>query len=269
MKKEVFMVFIKGQVSLFDKPELSSQHIDEALYGMKCELLERANGFLKIKTEYGYEGYVLEDSVIDADYEPDGIVIAPAADIYVAPKLYHGPTASLPRGARVKLGETAEDNRFREIITPNGEKMYVFHRLVAPFKLKTDEDRKNENEEMLRDLIVKTAKKYEGTCYRWGGKTVSGIDCSGLAFMSYYLNGYYIFRDAKPDFQTRFRKIGWNEVKKGDLLYYPGHVAIYMGNGEIIHSSSSYGCVTINDLDPLSLKCRESLKDIICACTFF
>ena len=78
-----------------------------------------------------------------------------------------------------------------------------------------------------------------------------------------------IFRDAKPDFQTRFRKISWNEVKKGDLLYYPGHVAIYMGNGEIIHSSSSFGRVVINDLDPLSLKCRDSLKDIICACTFF
>ena len=263
------MTFIKGRVSLFDKPTTDGQHIDEALFGMKCEILENVDGFYKVRTEYGYEGYIHSDSIIEADYEPDSIIIAPSADAYVAPKLYHGPTVSLPRGARVKVGELAEDDRFREIITPNGEKLYVFNRLIAPFKLKSDEDRKNENEDMMRDLIVRTAKKYEGTCYRWGGKTILGIDCSGLAFMSYYLNGYYIFRDAKPDFQTKFRKIGWNEVKKGDLLYYPGHVAIYMGDGEIIHSSSSYGCVIVNDLDPLSLKCRESLKDIICACTFF
>lgn len=263
------MTFIKGRVPLYDKPSVDGQHIDEALYGMQCVVLEEAEGFLKVQTEYGYEGYVTADSVTDAEYEPDSIIIGPSADLGIEPKLYHEPIDSLPRGARVKAGEISEDNRFREIITPLGEKRYVFTRLVAPFKLKTDEDRKNENEEMLRDLIVKTAKKYEGTCYRWGGKTIAGIDCSGLAFMSYYMNGYYIFRDAKPDFQKRFRKISWNEVKKGDLLYYPGHVAIYMGNGEIIHSSSSYGCVVVNDLDPLSLKCRESLKDIICACTFF
>jgi len=263
------MTFKYGRNSLFDKPELSSQHIDEGLFGMKCDILEESGDFFKVKTEYGYEGFVVKDSVGNFEYEPDGIVIAPSADIYPIPKLYHAPVDTLPRGSRVKLGEKAEDERFREIIMPNGEKKYIFSRLAVPFTLKTDDDRKNENEEMFRDNIVKTAKKYEGTCYRWGGKTISGIDCSGLAFMSYYLNGYYIFRDAKPDFQTQFRKISWGEVKKGDLLYYKGHVAIYMGNGEIIHSSSSYGCVIVNDLDPLSLKCRESLKDIICACTFF
>ncbi len=263
------MTFTFGRNSLFDKPDLSSQHIDEALFGMKCDILEENGDFFKVKTEYGYEGFVLKASLCDSEYEPDGIVISPSADVYPIPKLYHAPEYVLPRGSRVKLGEKAEDERFREIILPSGEKKYIFNRLAVPFTLKKDEDRKNENEEMFRDNIVKTAKKYEGTCYRWGGKTISGIDCSGLAFMSYYLNGYYIFRDAKPDFQTRFRKIPWSEVKKGDLLYYPGHVAIYMGNGEIIHSSSSYGCVIVNDLDPLSLKCRESLKDIICACTFF
>lgn len=263
------MVFIKGRVSLYQEPSCESQHIDEALFGMKCIVIEKTEGFLKVETEYGYKGYVTEDSVADFEYEPDYIVVSPTADLGVEPKMYHDPFLSLPRGSRVKAGEICEDKRFREVIMPDGEKKYVFTPLIAPFVLKTDEDRKNENEEMLRDLIVKTAKKYEGTCYRWGGKTVSGIDCSGLAFMSYYLNGYYIFRDAKPDFQTRFRKISWNEVKKGDLLYYPGHVAIYMGNGEIIHSSSSFGRVVINDLDPLSLKCRDSLKDIICACTFF
>lgn len=263
------MTFIKGRVSLFDKPSFDGQHIDEALYGMKCTVLESVDGFFKVCTEYGYEGYVTADSVAEVDYEPDGIIIAPSADLEREAKLYYAPVDTLPMGARVKIGEKAEDERFTEIITPTGEKRYVFTRLVAPFTLKTDEDRKNENEEMLRELIVKTAKRFENTCYRWGGKTISGIDCSGLAFMSYYLNGYYIFRDAKPDFQKRFRKISWSEVKKGDLLYYPGHVAIYMGNGEIIHSSSSYGGVVVNDLDALSLKYRGSLKDIICACTFF
>ncbi len=263
------MVFVKGRTSLFDKPSLDGQHIDEALYGMKCSVLEKEGEFLKVKTEYGYEGYVTADSVSDVDYEPDFIVVAPSADLLPQSKLYYSPVDTLPRGSRIKVGDICEDNRFRAVITPDGDTKYIFTRLVAPFKLKSDEDRKNENEEMLRENIVRIAKRYEGTCYRWGGKTIEGIDCSGLAFMSYYMNGYYIFRDAKPDFQTRFRKISWSEVKKGDLLYYPGHVAIYLGDGEIIHSSSSYGGVVINDLDSMSLKYRESLKDIICACTFF
>ena len=79
----------------------------------------------------------------------------------------------------------------------------------------------------------------------------------------------YVDKQSGKDFKRPQYISLIKKLKKGDLLYYPGHVAIYMGDGEIIHSSSSYGCVTVNDLDPLSLKCRESLKDIICACTFF
>ena len=102
-------VFVNGRVSLFDKAELTSQHIDEALFGMKCEILEESGEFYKVKTEYGYEGYVLKNTVECAEYEPDGIVIAPSTDVYPEARLYHAPLEVLPRGARVKLGKVCED----------------------------------------------------------------------------------------------------------------------------------------------------------------
>ena len=49
-------------------------------------------------------------------------------------------------------------------------------------------------EEAFRESIVQTAYSYLGTQYRWGGKTACGIDCSGLAFMSYFRNGILIWR---------------------------------------------------------------------------
>jgi cell wall-associated NlpC family hydrolase len=97
--------------------------------------------------------------------------------------------------------------------------------------------------EELRKGIVEAALSYLGVQYRWGGRTPAGVDCSGLCFMAYRLNGLTIWRDADVDRNPHLRKIPLEEAKPGDMMFFPGHVAMYLGNGEFVHSAATPGMV--------------------------
>ena len=83
--------------------------------------------------------------------------------------------------------------------------------------------------------------------------------------MAYMLNGINIFRDAsiKEDFPVQ--QIARENIKEGDLLYFPGHIAMYLGNGRYIHSTGRAGSdgVVINSLNPKDADYREDLASAI------
>ena len=119
----------------------------------------------------------------------------------------------------------------------------------------------------LRRKVLHYAKSYLGVQYRWGGKTHAGIDCSGLTFMSYYMCGIAIYRDAAIAEGYPVREIPLDQIQPADLIYFPGHVALYLGNGEYIHSTGNladFGC-TINSLNPYSSIYRKDLAENITA----
>jgi cell wall-associated NlpC family hydrolase len=103
-------------------------------------------------------------------------------------------------------------------------------------------------------LIVETAMKYLGTPYVWGGTSTSGFDCSGLVYYVYKECGYSINRTAASIYQNGVY-VEKSDLKPGDPVCFSsssssiGHVGIYIGNGQFIHSSSSAGGVIITDLD--------------------
>jgi cell wall-associated NlpC family hydrolase len=105
----------------------------------------------------------------------------------------------------------------------------------------------------VRQKIVADAKKHLGTPYVWGGSTPDGFDCSG--FVQYVLkqNGISIPRTTQE--QVKIGKpISKSDLQIGDLVFLQNtyragvsHVGIYIGDGKMIHASSSKG-VTISDL---------------------
>lgn len=101
--------------------------------------------------------------------------------------------------------------------------------------------------------IVKTAQKYMGVPYVWGGDTPSGWDCSGYTQYVMRENGITIPRTAAEQFSKGIA-VNKADLKVGDMVFFttykPGasHVGFYMGDGKFIHASSAAKEVTINSL---------------------
>ena len=116
-------------------------------------------------------------------------------------------------------------------------------------------------EEVFREHVAEQAKKYLGTEYRWGGKSGRGIDCSGLVSSAYMQCGVLIYRDAKLVEGWPMHEIPFAKKKRGDALYFPGHIALYLGEGRYLHSTgaAASGGVVLNSLDPADPLYREDL----------
>jgi len=106
--------------------------------------------------------------------------------------------------------------------------------------------------------VIKTAERLRGAPYLWGGVSLYGIDCSGLTYIAYYLNGIKLPRDADLQFQVG-RQVAREELQPGDLVFFntegsgslPTHVGIYTGNGEFINSRSGRGVISSRLDEPL------------------
>lgn len=119
------------------------------------------------------------------------------------------------------------------------------------------------SEAVFRAAVMVTARQYLRTQYRWGGKSNWGLDCSGLVSMCYLQNGVIIYRDAKIVEGWPMHAIPREAMQPGDALYFPGHIALYLGNGEYIHSTgaAASGGVVINSLDPAEPHYRKDLDE--------
>lgn len=105
--------------------------------------------------------------------------------------------------------------------------------------------------------VLTTADRYLGTPYVFGGTTPDGFDCSGFVQYVYRRQGVALPRTAAQQGGAGEKvRVAVKELRAGDLMLFdasskrPGidHVAIYAGNGRMIHSSSSGGGVAYDDL---------------------
>lgn len=273
---------------------------DEIFSGWAVRLFPETeeNGWIRAETHYGYQGFVkrselrpvtAEELLQRQEKERYLRMDVPEADLRDKPDVLGLPLELLLKNAFVELLERDQPEGWSRIRTAAGREGYVHSRYLV--RRAEDDDyllemarreedlraqryfrRRFENmlpdEGTLRQNLVASAMRYLGTQYRWGGKSSQGLDCSGLVFMSYFENGILVYRDAavKPEYPGD--DISVEELKPGDMIFFPGHVAMYMGDGHYIHSTAyaPNACVTINSLRPEDPDYREDLPGKITGC---
>ena len=107
-------------------------------------------------------------------------------------------------------------------------------------------------------MLVKVAKSFMGTPYKYGGNTARGLDCSAYVKKIYEIFDVQLPRSARDQFMIG-SKISREELAVGDLVFFktkryakrPTHVGIYIGDDNFIHSSSGHGRIGVK-IDSLS-----------------
>ena len=103
---------------------------------------------------------------------------------------------------------------------------------------------------------------FMGTPYLWGASTTFGTDCSGLVGRLYNLAGKIIPRDSDQQ-EKILKKIEPNEKQFGDLIYFPGHVGLYLGGDLMLHSNIYHGGVSVDNVfTPTEAYGQELLEKI-------
>lgn len=112
-----------------------------------------------------------------------------------------------------------------------------------------------------RELLVKTAMRYLGAPYLWGGRTVLGVDCSGFSQIVYKLNGIPVQRDASQQAKQGIELQSLSYAQPGDLAFFTNskgriaHVGIILPDNQIIHG---YGHVRIDPINDKGIFSHET-----------
>lgn len=174
-----------------------------------------------------------------------GEVLATVLNIRSGPSTNYSVISKLPQGTKILV--TGQTGTWYKVILPDGRVGYAsspYIKLYAP------------TSQQKIDLLLSTATSLVGTPYVSGGESLAegGFDCSGFTQYVYGQVGYTLNR-ISVDQATQGINVSKANIKPGDLLFFSldgtgkiSHVAIYLGNGKMIHSPKTGDTVKITDM---------------------
>jgi len=235
---EAFVV-AAPQTPLRRSPSEQAPMETEAIFGERVTVFDTdAEGWAWAQlVDDRYVGYMRAEALSRPGGQPTHRVAALRTFAFTAPDIKSPPLFALPLGARVAaLGEAEDRNARYVMIAPAGA---VVTQHLAPLQSRAPD-------------FTATAEAFLGAPYLWGGKTSLGIDCSGLVQVALHAGGVPAPRDSDmQEADIGFAlplDSGVPALRRGDLVFWPGHVGMMRDGETLLHANSHHMAVASEPL---------------------
>lgn len=222
---------IANRVAVRGRPKFRAPLLTEALHGESVTVYDSRDGWAWGQLQRdGYVGYMPADHLSANVVAPTHMLRVRASFVYPSPDIKTPPLDMLTFGAML-----AADGREGPFLSlARGGFLYGDHVVGAGDKLKD---------------FVRAAERLAGAPYLWGGKTSLGLDCSGLVQLALHAAGIECPRDSdmqEAELGEPVEGIIDSDgtvkagLKRGDLVFWKGHVAIAQSGDWLVHASGHH-----------------------------
>jgi len=228
-----------GHTPLRRSPASDAPLDSELLYGEQVDMFETADGWCWVQNKTdGYVGYVTSDTLGEpgeSDSDATHRVSALRTYLYPEPDLKTPPMDILSLTSELSIDRDV--NGFGD----TGHGWVWGGHLSGVDQFETN--------------IVAVACAFLGTPYLWGGRTSIGLDCSAFVQLTLASCGLQVPRDTDMQEDALELVDDWSgtaeDLVSGDLIFWKGHVAIWLGQGRLIHANATHMAVTPGPLQDI------------------
>ena len=202
-------------LNIYKKPSKKSEVVSQMIYGDSFSISKKTKQWIKIKTkEDNYNGYILNKNYSEF-LKPTHKIDVLKARVYRYPNKLR------------KINELSFNSKIK--ITENNNKFLKFSKGWI-----------HKNQVKQINYIEKNPFKkiniFKNVKYKWGGKSYKGIDCSALIQVCLNFNNKYCPRDTRDQIKFFRKDIKLKNIKKNDIIYWKGHVALATSRNMLIHA---------------------------------
>jgi hypothetical protein len=224
-------------VNLYKKQSIKSEIVTQIIYGESFSISQKNKKWLKIKIkEDNYKGYIQRKNYLEY-LKPSHKINKLKARIYKSPNKL------------IKIDELSFGSKIKTIDRKN-----QFFKFAKGWINKGDINIISFKEKN----YFKKINIFKNIKYKWGGKSFKGIDCSALIQVCLNFNNKYCPRDAKDQFKYFKKNISLKKIKKNDIIYWKGHVAVALNNKKLIHAYGPMKKTVIMSIDQTIKKIHKT-----------
>lgn len=232
------------------EPRSNAPMDTELLFGEPVKIFETTkDGWHWVQSQAdGYVGYAAGSSIQAGPLAATHKVSVPGTFVYTEPDIKSPPLCRLSMGARLKVTDRAE--RFSRL---QNEGWIVTQHLISIATSAQDH--------------ATLALQFLGVPYLWGGRSSLGLDCSGLVQITLDQCGKSVLRDTDMQAGSIGALVPFDGdegvLMRGDLVFWPGHVGIWVDDITFVHANATDMAVSRGPLREVATRIQESTGDTI------